>query len=214
MRRRCVVDGSGLTPQDIEKKSFEIIAEHVDMGKFPPSVRPIILRVVHATGDFQVAHLMRFHPHAVQAGRSAIRSGARIITDVNMVKAGINGRLLTAHGNRTYCAIHHADVASRAKVLKITRAAAAMQKCRNLMRDGIVVIGNAPTALFAVLDLIKKGFRPALVVGVPVGFVGAAESKQALERSDVPYVTLRGTRGGSSVAAAIMNGLLKLASGE
>jgi len=209
-----VVNKSVLAPQEIERKSFEIIAKHVRLESFPVAVRPIVLRVVHATGDFQIARLLRFHARAIKAARAAIRSGGKIVTDVNMVKAGINGRLLEAHGNRVYCAIHHADVTLRAKAAKVTRAAAAMKKCRRLIHGGIVVVGNAPTALFSVLDLVKDGFRPALIVGVPVGFVGAAESKEALEGTDVPHITLRGTRGGSNVAAAIMNGLLKLASDE
>ena len=209
-----MVNKSVLAPQEIERKSFEIIGKHVKLESFPAAVRPIVLRVVHATGDFQIARLLRFHPQAIGAALAAIRSGAKIVTDVNMVKAGINARLLEAHGNRVHCAIHHADVALRAKRSRITRAAAAMQKCRRLIRGGIVLVGNAPTALFTVLDLVEDGFRPALIVGVPVGFVGAAESKEALEGTDVPHITLRGTRGGSNVAAAIMNGLLKLASGE
>ena len=207
-----MADETRMPPQEIERQSFEIIRKHIRLQEFPAAVHPVLLRVVHATGDFQMARLLRFHPKAISAGVSAIRSRARIITDVNMVKAGINSRLLNAHGNRAYCAIHHADVAARAKSLNITRAAAAMQKYRGLMQDGIVAIGNAPTALFEVLRLVRTGVRPALIVGVPVGFVGAAESKRALEGSDVPFITLRGTRGGSSIAVAIVNALLKLAS--
>ena len=207
-----MADEIRLAPQEIERQSFEIIKKHVRLREFPAAVHPVLLRVVHATGDFQMARLLRFHPKGISAGVSAIRAGARIITDVNMVKAGINSRLLNAHGNRVCCAIHHADVAARAKSLNITRAAAAMQKYRGLMQHGIVAIGNAPTALFEVLRLVKAGVRPALIVGVPVGFVGAAESKRALEGADVPFITLRGTRGGSSIAVAIMNALLKLAS--
>ena len=203
-----MADKIPLTPHQIERKSFEIIAKHVKLEKFPAEARPIITRVVHATGDFQLARLLRFDPRAVRSGVRAIRSGGAIVTDVNMVKAGINRGLLRAHANKIYCAIHHADVAARAKQIKTTRAAVAMQKLRRRFHNGIVVIGNAPTALFAVLDFIKAGAQPALVVGVPVGFVGAAESKLALERSGAPYITVRGPRGGSSIAVAVINALL------
>jgi precorrin-8X/cobalt-precorrin-8 methylmutase len=206
-----VVDGKRLVPHEIERKSFEIIAKRLDLKKWRPEVRPVVLRVVHATGDCGIARRLRFHPSALKAARVALRSCARVVTDVNMVKAGINSALVGRHKNRVSCAIRHADVAVRARRERTTRAAAAMQKCKRILHGGIAVIGNAPTALFSVLDMIREGIRPALVVGVPVGFVGAAESKRALEKSNVPYITLRGTRGGSSVAVAIMNALLNLA---
>jgi precorrin-8X/cobalt-precorrin-8 methylmutase len=158
----------------------------------------------------QVARQLRFSRGVAAAAKKAIGSGATIVTDVNMVKAGINSRLMKTHGNRAFCAIHHADVARRAKAKGITRAAAAMQKHRGLLHDGIAVIGNAPSALYAVLDMVASGVRPGLIIGVPVGFVGAAESKQELEKCTVPFITLRGTRGGSGVGAGILNALLMM----
>ncbi len=206
-----MADGTGLAPRQIEKTSFDIISKRINLSVFRGDMRPIVLRVVHATGDFRIAGLLRVHPGALQAAKKALRSGAEIVTDVNMVKAGISSNRLRAHGNRVSCAIHHRDVARRASALGITRACAAMRKHKERMRNGIVVIGNAPTALFEVLRLLEDGVRPAVIVGVPVGFVGAAESKQALEKSPVPYITVRGTRGGSNVAAAIVNAMLDMA---
>jgi len=155
---------------------------------------------------------MTFHPKAVSNALEAIRKGKNIIVDASMVKAGINKRLLAIFGCRIICLLYRKDVALQASRLNISRSMAAMRKSWKLMDGGIVAIGNAPTALFEVCDLIGKGkAKPAVVIGLPVGFVGAKDSKRELRSLTIPYITNRSRRGGSSAAASCVNALLKIA---
>jgi len=167
--------------------------------------------MVHATGDPEYARLVVVHPRLVETATAALRRGADVITDVEMVRQGISSRKLARGGGRIICAIRDRKVAEVAAERGITKAMAAMEYLAPRMTGAIVTIGNAPTALFRLLELMAAGHAaPAAVIGTPVGFVGAAEAKEALERSGVPFVTVRGTRGGSTVAAAAVNALLHL----
>jgi precorrin-8X/cobalt-precorrin-8 methylmutase len=201
-----------LTPTEIESRSMEIID-----GLLPPLAcsdkeREVIKRIVHAAGDFQIARLVRFHPRAVPAGITAIRAGEPIFTDVKMLAAGINRRLAEDNGGLVGCVIDEPEVARRAQLEGTTRSAASVRHLGSRLNGAIVAIGNAPTALLTLLDLIdSENITPALVVGMPVGFVKAGESKAGLMEWDVPYITIEGNRGGSAMAAATVNALMKLA---
>jgi len=199
-------------PRAIEDRSMAIIEESLpELLELPVEERQVIKRVVHATGDTSYADLVRIHPGAVAAGLAAIRAGCTVVTDVNMVKAGINRRRLEALGVKVNCYISDLRVAEEARQEGLTRAAVAMRRAAAELEGGIAVIGNAPTALVALCDLIKQEkVTPALVVGVPVGFVGARESKELLMSTPVPYITVPGTKGGSTIAVAVMNALLNL----
>ena len=194
-----------MKPQDIETESFAIIEDELRGRDIPAEHLPVVRRVVHATADFGFVDSLRFHPDAVQAGVAAIRGHANMVTDVNMVKAGISRRF----PGDVLCVIGDDEVAAKAKASGSTRAATAMRALVDEIRGGIVVIGNAPTALETVIDLSERGeARPALVVGTPVGFVGAAESKERLIASDLVYISNVGRRGGTPVAVAIVNALI------
>ncbi len=202
-------------PDQIEARSFEIID-----GLFPAAERdrpewPIVRRIVHATGDPSIAESIRIHPAALKVGIDALSAGSPIVTDVRMVSAGINRGMTSALGCEVICALDIPGLAEIAREQGITRSAAAIRQLVPRMAGAIVAIGNAPTALFELLERIRQGSSaPALIVGTPVGFVGAAESKQALMEHDappIPYVTVEGSRGGSPIAAATVNALLRLA---
>jgi precorrin-8X/cobalt-precorrin-8 methylmutase len=197
-------------PMAIEKRSMEIIAPYLtDMNLSPEAVK-VFSRIIHAAGDPAYAEIIDIHPEAIRAGCQALYSGCHIYTDVEMVRTGINHRRLAEFGGEVHCLIADAEVAAVAKQQGITRSMAAMRAFGSRLDGAVVAIGNAPTALFEVLELIQhSGIRPALIVGVPVGFVGAAESKALLaETSPVPYITVKGTKGGSPIAAATVNALL------
>jgi precorrin-8X/cobalt-precorrin-8 methylmutase len=199
-------------PRAIESKSFEIIEGLLAGNGCRGPEREVLKRVVHATADPDFADLLIFSEGSTAAGISAIASSCNIITDVNMLRAGITKE--RPGGADAFCFITGQDVKLAAKDEGITRSAAGIRKAAGLgLIDGsIVAIGNAPTALFEIMRLIKHGARPALIVGVPVGFVGAAESKEALERvMEVPFITNRGRKGGTPVAAAVVNAIIKLA---
>ncbi|MHB1418432.1 MAG: precorrin-8X methylmutase [Bacillota bacterium] len=194
---------------EIEALSMEIIEGLLAGEDYPAQLMPIIKRVVHASGDPQLAALMRFSNHAVEEGLAALHKGADVYTDVKMVRAGINGRRLGPLGGQVHCLLDLQEVETQALQTGTTRSAAAMYQLGEAMNGQIVAIGNAPTALFAVCDMVRRGLvKPALVVGTPVGFVGAAESKLELEGIDIPFITVRGTRGGSPIAASIVNALI------
>lgn len=177
--------------------------------QLPPGEKTVVSRLVHTSGDPELAQLVRFHPQAVLNGLAALRQGAHIFTDVSMLEAGINRRQLANLGGAVHCAVHTPEVAAEANARGITRSAVAMEKFGQQLQGQVVAIGNAPTALFTLLRMIDEGLRPALVVGMPVGFVGAAQSKELLlQQEAVPYITVRGTRGGSPLAAATINALL------
>lgn len=196
----------------IEQKSMEIIRGLLKDFPLSPEEETIVFRVVHTTGDPNYASLVKFHPRAIEAGVSALRAGCNVFTDIKMVKSGINAKKLKTLGGELYCAIDEPQVVDLAKSRGITRSMAAMLHFKERLTDNIVVIGNAPTALFQLLELIEnQNVKPALVIGTPVGFVGAKESKEKLMNSHVPYITITGNKGGSTIAAAITNALLKLA---
>lgn len=199
-------------PQAIVDESFEIIDKLVDLESVPELHRPVIQRAIHATGDTEYAYNLIFHPEAVEAGIRSVRDGKNIVTDVNMVKSGISRGPVEKFGGKIICKISDKPVIDDAKRLGKTRAIMAMQHSVNEMKDGVVVIGNAPTALFELIHLIQKGqAQPALVVGIPVGFVGAVEAKYALKDISIPYITNTNRKGGSAVAVSIMNAIIKLA---
>lgn len=201
-------------PADIEKRSFEIITEELGPRKLDPENELVIKRVIHTTADFDYADNLVFSDHAVSRALEAIREGTRIITDTNMGKSGINQAALRRTGCRADCFMADEDVAREAKLRGTTRAYASMDKAAALGGDCIFAVGNAPTALIHLYELImEKKIAPRLIIGVPVGFVNVVQSKELiLSLSDTPFIVARGRKGGSSVAAAICNALLYQAS--
>lgn len=196
----------------IEKESFRIIGTELDESVFPPLELPVVKRVIHTTADFEFKDILKFTPGAVEAGVRAIREGRNIITDVRMVEAGIMKYRLDPFGAKALCFSSDRSVAEMAAAQGTTKTAASMKKAAEFMEGGIVAIGNAPTALFELLRLIAAGGpKPALIVGVPVGFVGAAESKEELEKSGLTAIFSKGRKGGSTVAVSIVNALAILA---
>jgi precorrin-8X/cobalt-precorrin-8 methylmutase len=201
-----------MLPQQIEEKSFQLIEERVPSHPFNQREWAIVRRMIHATVDFDLVHTTTFHPEALSRGISALRTGAPIITDTKMVKAGISLKRLRTYKTKIFCAISRGDVIREARSTGKTRAATAMHKLADALEGSIVAIGNAPTALFELLALAEnKSRRPALIVGVPVGLVGARESKEMLIKSGIPSITVRGEKGGSPLAVSIINGLAQLA---
>jgi len=211
--------GYSENPQNIINESFNIIDNLVDLGNIPETSRPIVRRVIHATGDTDYADNLIISPVAVEAAVNAIVTGKTIVTDVNMVKAGINAKVIDRFGGKIICRIADEVVAQKARESNKTRAITSMQESLSDISGGIVVIGNAPTAVFSIIDLIRReGVVPALVIAVPVGFVKAAESKEALmtfldNKRDIqiPYIVNIGRKGGSAVAVAIVNALINIA---
>ncbi|EFC91753.1 Precorrin-8X methylmutase CbiC/CobH [Dethiosulfovibrio peptidovorans DSM 11002] len=202
-----------MAPADIEAKSFRILQEK--MGPFYGTKEElaIVTRVAHATADVDFGMSLYIHAGAIKSGLSALRSGAPVITDVEMVRAGIRKDGLESMGGRVLTFLNDPEVAEMARNTEnATRSQMAMRKALPHMEGAIVAIGNAPTALFEIIDRIKaKEASPALVIGMPIGFVGAAESHQELIELDYPSITAPGPKGGSPVAAAIVNALIKLA---
>ena len=196
------------TPAEIEHRSFEIIEE--ELGReLDPVQKPIIKRVIHTTADFSYADTLCFSDGAVEAGLAALREGCDIVTDTNMGKSGINKTRLAQYGGKVHCFMADEDVAKEAKSRSITRAVVSMEKSVTLGKDMIYAIGNAPTALIRLYELIAEGrIHPKLIIGVPVGFVNVVEAKELIMTADVPYIVARGRKGGSNVAAAICNALL------
>jgi len=199
-----------VTPMEIERRSFEIIESELP-HPLDPELAPIIKRVIHTSADFEYADSLCFSPNVVEKALDAIRRGACIVTDTNMGKAGINKKALARHGGEALCFMADEDVAAAAKANGTTRAVASMDKAASLDRPLIFAIGNAPTALIRLYELIEEGkLRPELVIGVPVGFVNVVQSKELIMTAGVPYIVARGRKGGSNVAAAICNALLYL----
>jgi precorrin-8X/cobalt-precorrin-8 methylmutase len=204
-----------LSPDEIYRRSYEIIEKEFGPAGKNKKEQLIRTRIAHSTADVDFAKTFVFHSCAVDAGINAIRRGANIFTDVAMVASGIRPRMEPWIKGELLCFLYDDDVAEEAVRRGTTKSAAAITKGVQNFREGIVAIGNAPTALFELIDLIKAGrASPALVVGVPVGFVGAPEAKKELMGLDTPYITNPGRRGGSPIAAAIVNGLIHLAAGE
>ncbi|WP_251454468.1 precorrin-8X methylmutase [Veillonella intestinalis] len=197
-------------PKAIEDKSMEIIYPYVkDLNLTDDEVR-VYSRTIHASGDVEYAQLVRTSPDAVKKGIEALQNGAHVCCDVEMVRTGINKPALALRGSEVHCLIKDEKVAALAKELGVTRSIAAMRTFGKELDGQIVAIGNAPTALYEVLRLaLEEGVKPALIIGIPVGFVGAAESKDYLmEVSPVPYITVKGNKGGSPIAASVVNALL------
>ncbi|MFZ7102596.1 MAG: precorrin-8X methylmutase [Peptococcaceae bacterium] len=197
-------------PRGIETRSMEIIADIVGPRDWAPLEKAIIYRVIHTTGDPNYADRICLHPQALTAGQNALKSGCRIITDVEMVNTGINKNALHKLGIKSRCFLNEPRVRETAKQTGETRSMTAFKLAGQQLDNSIIAIGNAPTALFTLLELCKsENIRPALIIGVPVGFVGAAESKDLLvAESPVPFITVKGTKGGSPVAAAVVNAFL------
>lgn len=199
-------------PQEIEKRSFELITEELGGRVLDPENEAVIKRVIHTTADFDYADNLIFSPHAVRKGLEALRQGTPIITDTNMGKAGINKTALRKIGSEVYCFMADEDVAAAAKAAGTTRAAASMDKAAALAEKGqecILAIGNAPTALVRIKELVEAGrIHPKLIIGVPVGFVNVVPAKELILCLDIPFIVARGRKGGSNVAAAICNALL------
>ncbi len=201
-----------MRPEEIEVESFKIIDAEAGPHDFSAAQWPIVRRMIHTSADFEYLQTARFHPDAVAAGLAAIRSGKPIITDTNMARIGIRGYDLKRFGGKARCLIAEPQIATAAAQAGTTRAQAAVQAALDLMAGGIYVVGNAPTALLHLLDCMQAGTaRPALVVGLPVGFVNAAESKAALIETDFPFISNTGRKGGSNVAASVVNALIKMA---
>lgn len=199
------------TPEAIERLSFRIIREELDaMGvTVPDALFPVVGRVIHATADFEFARNLVFSEGAVRAGSAALREGRPVVTDTRMAWSGVNKRALRRFGGRAHCLIADPGVARAARAAGCTRSRAAVDKAAGLWPEAVYAVGNAPTALLRICELVREGrLRPRLVVGVPVGFVNVAESKDALLRLDIPHIVAAGRKGGSAVAAAIVNALL------
>ena len=212
-------------PEDIEKTSFSIIEQELrEKGReIPEDKKHVILRVIHTTADFDFVGNMRFSDGAVAAGLKALKSGSGetvIVTDTNMTLSGISKPGLSKLGITAECYMADEDVAKKAAELKTTRAVASVKKAviKLAGRQVIYAIGNAPTALFELIDRMDDGFRPALIIAVPVGFVNVVEAKEAVvfacEKYGVPYIAAMGNKGGSTVSAAICNALIYRATGD
>ncbi len=195
-------------PMEIEKRSFELI--EAEMTTNPPEdIKPIMKRVIHTTADFEYEHTLTFSQNVIEIAKEAIRNGACVVTDTNMVRAGINKKKLAEYGGEVFCFMADDDVCEDAKKSGSTRASASMEKATKLNQKLIFAIGNAPTALVKIRELIDEGkLKPELIIGVPVGFVNVVASKELILETDIPYIIAKGRKGGSNVAAAIVNALL------
>ena len=199
-------------PNEIEKRSFEIIASELGDRNIPEEIRPVVMRVIHTTADFDYLDSLYFSPDIIETAMQAIRKQAVFVTDTNMSKSGINQSALKRHGCSAACFMADPDIAESAKHNGTTRAVASVDKAAALDKPVIYAVGNAPTALIRLTELIEqKMFLPELVIGVPVGFVNVVQSKEMLIASGIPCIAARGRKGGSNVAAAICNALLYMA---
>ena len=198
-----------IKPMDIEKRSFAIITQLLGDTRLDPENELVIKRVIHTSADFDYVENLVFSEHAVQKGIAALRDGCDIVTDTQMAKAGINKTILTKLGGQVHCFMSDPDVAAEAKERGITRAIVSMERAAKLPKPCIFAIGNAPTALISLHEQIhSESLHPALVIGVPVGFVNVVESKELILTDPVPHIVARGRKGGSNVAAAICNAML------
>ncbi len=196
-------------PREIEKKSFAIISEALGKREFPPFQESIVKRVIHTTADFDYADNLKISESAISKAFEAIRSGCNIVTDTKMAAAGINRKSLSRFGGTIVCRIDDAEVSLEAGTRGITRSAVSMEQAALDAKNQIFAVGNAPTALIRLAELIRGGIiAPALVIGVPVGFVNVIESKELIKAAGAPYIVAQGRKGGSNVAAAIVNAIL------
>ena len=198
-----------VNPADIEKRSFEIISESLGGKVFPPFHEKIIKRVIHTTADFEFVDNLKISETAVSKAFEVIKAGCNIVTDTRMAAVGINNRSFSRFGGSIHCWIDDPEVAAEAETRNVTRSSISMEKAVKGTNNLIFAIGNAPTALIRLVELIHEGaVSPALVIGVPVGFVNVVESKELLKTAGVPYIISEGRKGGSNVAAAIVNAIL------
>lgn len=198
-------------PQDIEKRSFAIISQELEeKGIVLPKEQELVTkRAIHTSADFDYAKTMTYSDHAVEIAKRLIQNGADIVTDTNMALAGINKKELAKYGGEAHCFMAEEEVAKIAKERGVTRATVSMEKAAQIEKPVIFAIGNAPTALIELYEMIQSGkYRPAFIIGVPVGFVNVEAAKDLILKTDVPYIINRGRKGGSNVAAAICNALL------
>lgn len=199
-------------PMAIEDKSFEIISPHLKNLNLSEEEKKIYSRIIHASGDVEYTPIIKISAGAITATKNAILEGANIFTDVEMVRTGINKRTLKKFGGEVFCKVADEEIKKFAAENNITRSMAAMRSFGKSLNNSIVAIGNAPTALFEVLRLVREeNILPAVIIGMPVGFVGAADSKNELvKQNKIPYITVEGTKGGSPIAVAAVNAILYL----
>jgi len=200
-----------ILPEEIEKRSFEIISEELEKRQIilPQETEMVTKRVIHTSADFEYARTMIYSPGAVEIAKDLIKNGADIVTDTNMALAGINKKVLARYGGEVHCFMAEEEVARIAKERKVTRAAVSMEKAAKIKKPVIFVIGNAPTALMQLYEMIQtEEFCPAFIIGVPVGFVNVEAAKELILQTEIPYIVNRGRKGGSNVAAAICNAIL------
>lgn len=198
-------------PQDIEKRSFAIISKELEeKGIVLPKEQELVTkRAIHTSADFDYAKTMTYSDHAVEIAKKLIQNGADIVTDTNMALAGVNKKELAKYDGEAHCFMAEEEVAKIAKERGVTRAAVSMEKAAQIEKPVIFAIGNAPTALIELYEMIQSGkYRPAFIIGVPVGFVNVEAAKDLILKTDVPYIINRGRKGGSNIAAAICNALL------
>ncbi len=199
-------------PEEIEARSFEIIEKELTDYTFSLETNAVVKRVIHTTADFDYANTLSFSNDAINIAIEALKKGACVVTDTQMAKSGINKSALSKGGGEVYNFISDEDVAKEAKEKRVTRASICMEKAKEIKKPLIFAIGNAPTALIKLDELIKAGeLNPILIIGVPVGFVNVVESKELILEGKTPYIVAKGRKGGSNVAAAIVNALLYLA---
>ena len=202
-------------PQEIEGKSFEMITEELGEHPFTADQYPVVQRVIHASADFELGRSLVFHPRAIEAGIEAIRNGKKLVADVQMVQVGISKDRIQKFGGDVSVYISDPDVIEEAKRLNTTRAIISIRKAIKEAEGGIYAIGNAPTALLELIRLIKEGVtKPGLIIGMPVGFVSAAESKDELRKLDIPFITNIGRKGGSTVVVAAVNAISIMAQNQ
>ena len=200
-----------ILPTEIEHRSFEIITSELSsMGiTIPEDEAPITKRVIHTSADFDYANTMCYSDGAIERVKELIKAGAHIVTDTNMALSGINKKKLAEYGGQVHCFMADEDVAIEAKQRQVTRATVSMERAAALPMPVIFAIGNAPTALISLYEMMEQGrFTPEFVIGVPVGFVNVEAAKELFINSDVPYIINKGRKGGSNIAAAIVNAIL------
>ncbi len=198
-------------PEEIEKRSFEIISQELADRSLllKPEQEMVIKRVIHTSADFEYTDTLTFSEGAVEVAKQLVKDGADIVTDTNMALAGINKKVLARYGGSAHCFMAEQEVAELAKQRRLTRAAVSMEMASHIDKPVIFAIGNAPTALIRLYEMIESGsFRPAFIIGVPVGFVNVEAAKELILRTEVPHIVNRGRKGGSNVAAAICNAIL------
>jgi len=196
-------------PMEIEKRSFEIITEELNKRTFPADTELVVKRCIHTSADFDYADNLCFSQDVIAKAIDAVKSGACIVTDTQMARSGINKKALAKYGGEVYCFMADEDVAEIARANGTTRATASMDKAAVLDKPLIFAIGNAPTALVRLYELMEEGkLKPALIIGAPVGFVNVVQSKELIMEADVPYIVARGRKGGSNIAACICNAIL------